>query len=452
VICLLLPAADAVGKRAVGAHVVELRGRLVVPAAPRLAAVDADDRPLVGGEDHHVGAVGVDPDPLVVVAPRRAAKGRERLPAVRRLPGHDRGDEDRVGVRRVHAHLGRVVRARDHARVGVDAPPALPGVVRAVDTGPLPRLHGRVHPPRIAGSDRDPDPAEALREGGQAGLDRPPAVSAVRRLVEPAALAGEDPVLPRSLPRLPEDGIHRVRVAGAEGHVGRADVLVDVEELLERLAAVCRAVDPPLLVRTVRVAEDRHEEPLLVLRVHDDLRDLLAVAEAEVGPGPPAVPRAVDPVAGREVGPLHALPAADVDDVGVGGGDGDRADRAGGLVVEDRLPRPAVVGRLPDAAVHDADVEEAGPPGDARGGLRAAAAEGADRPPAQLGEEAWLERRAGLGHGHGSRPREQRHEGERPDGRRQRAAQGSHLYLRLGKRSESTGICLPVAACRQWSE
>src|SRR5207249_1963135 len=46
---LLLAAVDPVGELVVGADVVELGGRLVVPGAVRLPAVDADDRPLVAG-------------------------------------------------------------------------------------------------------------------------------------------------------------------------------------------------------------------------------------------------------------------------------------------------------------------------------------------------------------------------------------------------------------------
>ncbi len=47
---LLLSAADAVGKRVVGGDVIELRGRLVVPGAPRLPAVDRDDGALIGSD------------------------------------------------------------------------------------------------------------------------------------------------------------------------------------------------------------------------------------------------------------------------------------------------------------------------------------------------------------------------------------------------------------------
>ena len=48
---LLLAAAQAIGKRVVGIHVIKLRRRLVVPRTPALAAIDGDDRALVAGED-----------------------------------------------------------------------------------------------------------------------------------------------------------------------------------------------------------------------------------------------------------------------------------------------------------------------------------------------------------------------------------------------------------------
>ena len=52
---LLLAAVDPIGKPIVGDDVIELRGGLVVPGAPRLAAVDGDGRALVAGQDDDVG-------------------------------------------------------------------------------------------------------------------------------------------------------------------------------------------------------------------------------------------------------------------------------------------------------------------------------------------------------------------------------------------------------------
>ena len=389
---LLLAAADAVRERVVRADVVELRRRLVVPAAPALAGVHRDDGPLVGREDHHLRPLGVDPDPLVVVPARRAAEAGERLPAVRRLPRHDRRDEHDVGILRVDSHLGGVRGPGDDAGIGVHARPGLARVVGAVDPRLLAGLDGGEEAAREARGHRHPDPPEALGERRQPLRERPPRLAAVRRLVEAAAGSRELAVLPRPLPCLPERRVDDVGILRIESHVRRAGVGIAIEDLKERVAAVRRLEDPALLVRSVGVAEHGDEQPVRVAGIDDDLRDLLPVAEAEVRPRPAAVPRAVDPVARREVGPLHPLAAADVDHVGVRRRDRDGPDRARRLVVEDRLPRAAVVGRLPDAAVDDADVEEPGPAGDAGRRLRAAGAERADAAPAHLAEEGGVER------------------------------------------------------------
>ena len=78
---------------------------------------------------------------------------------------------------------------------------------------------------------------------------------------------------------------------------------------------------------------------------------------------------------------IGASPRADVDDVRVGLGDRDRADRAGPeAAVGDGLPVAPAVGRLPDAAAGRAEVEGARLAGHARDRRDAAAAEGTDRP------------------------------------------------------------------------
>ena len=71
--------------------------------------------------------------------------------------------------------------------------------------------------------------------------------------------------------------------------------------------------------------------------------NLLAVAEAEMRPRFAGVNGFVDAVASGKIGPLKPFAAADVNDVGIGKGHGDRADRTGGLIVEYRLPGIAEV-------------------------------------------------------------------------------------------------------------
>src|SRR5262249_35081536 len=129
---LLLAAVDPVRELVVGDDVIELGGWLVVPAAPRLAAVDADRGALVGGQQDDLRVVGVDPDGVIVVAAGGALDEGERLAAVGRAVEGDVGDVDDVGVFGIDLDLGEVAAAAPQARVGVDTPPALAGVVGAV--------------------------------------------------------------------------------------------------------------------------------------------------------------------------------------------------------------------------------------------------------------------------------------------------------------------------------
>ena len=164
-------------------------------------------------------------------------------------------------------------------------------------------------------------------------------------------------VLPRPLPLLPQRRVDDVGVGRIDVDVLAAGVLVLEQHVLERLAAVGRAEDAALLVRAVGMAERGDEQAIRVLRIDRELRNLLRVAQAEMRPGLAGVGRFVDAVADGEVRARQPFAAADVDDVRIGRRDGDPADRSGRLVVEDRLPGAAGVGRLPDAAVDHADVE-----------------------------------------------------------------------------------------------
>jgi hypothetical protein len=81
-----------------------------------------------------------------------------------------------------------------------------------------------------------------------------------------------------------------------------------------------------------------------------DAGDVPGVVEADVLPRPAGVGRFPDAVAVRDVAADGLLAAPDVDDVRVGLADGDGADRAAEEAVGDVLPRGPAVGRAPDAA------------------------------------------------------------------------------------------------------
>ena len=132
------------------------------------------------------------------------------------------------------------------------------------------------------------------------------------------------------------------------------------------------------------MTEDGDEDAIWIARIDGDHGDLLTVAEPKMRPRLSGVARFVDAVTGGEIGTLQSLAAAYVDDVRIGGSHRDRANGAGGLIVEDGRPDAAVVGGLPDAAVVDADVKDIGLIAHADGGNGAPAAEGPDHAPAHL--------------------------------------------------------------------
>ena len=163
-------------------------------------------------------------------------------------------------------------------------------------------------------------------------------------------------------------------------------------DALPAVAAVGRAEDAPLLARHPVLAERRDVDNGRIGRMDADLGDAVRVAEPDVLPGGARVAAAVDAVAGQDVAADAGFAGADEDEVGVGFGHRDRADRGrGDLEVGDGAPVLAAVGGLPEAAAGRAEVGFLGAAGHAGGGDGAAAAIGAEVAPGVGGEEGGVE-------------------------------------------------------------
>src|SRR5439155_3049750 len=89
---ILLTAAHTVRECVVGHHVIQRRRRLREPRAPRLSAVQRDDRALIDDHQHDFRIDRVPPDVLIVVAAGRALDRCPRDAAVARLVAYDAGD------------------------------------------------------------------------------------------------------------------------------------------------------------------------------------------------------------------------------------------------------------------------------------------------------------------------------------------------------------------------
>ena len=175
-------------------------------------------------------------------------------------------------------------------------------------------------------------------------------------------------------------------------------------------------------------------DPLVKNRLRQRMRELLSqnmavnVPKADVVPSLSAVYALVNPVADAQIRSLEPFAAPDEDGVGSRGGDRHASDGSGRLVVEDREPGPAIVGRFPDPAVVDADeklVRTARDPSSSDG---SSASMGADAPPTQMLGEHGVD---GLGHSRGYRQGEYGGSDKRADLHAGQFATGMEVYLTL---------------------
>src|SRR4029450_3664103 len=121
-------ALNPVGPLIVRAHVVELRGRLIVDGRPRLAAVERHAGAPVVALDHAAGAARIDPEVVVVTVRRRHL--REALAAVDGLPQGVVHHPQGVGVARIGDYVHVVPGPAAQARLLAAALPGLTAIVR----------------------------------------------------------------------------------------------------------------------------------------------------------------------------------------------------------------------------------------------------------------------------------------------------------------------------------
>ncbi len=383
---VLLRAVDPVGDALVHRHAVDLGRRLVVLARPGAAAVQADPGAAVVAQDHALGLVGVDPQ-VVVVAEARADDG-EGAAAVDRLVQLDVREVDGVGLPRIGVDPAVVPGALAQRVRRAHPQPLLAAVVAAEETA-VRGLHDRPHPVSPRRGHRHPDAADDPL--GQPAGELPPAVAAVGRFVEPARRAAALDA-PRCAIGLPERREQHARVVRVHGQVGGAGLVVEEQHPPPAPAAVARAIDAALGVRSPGVPQCGDVDGVGVPGIHHHARDVLRLAQADVQPALAGVGRPVDAVARRHVAAHLRLPGPDIDHVGVRRRHGDGADRAGREVaVRERFPAGAGVVRLPHAAAGAAEIERRRPAPHAGDRAHPPAAVGTDVAEAHAAEAASVE-------------------------------------------------------------
>ena len=315
------------------------------------------------------------------------------------------------------------MRAAHGVAVAGDAGPGAAAVGRAPDLAvlglasvprnPVAGLEHRIDALRIRGRDRHRDLAH--REVGQPDavirtIELLPAVAAVARDVQAAAGSAAGAAIRVNL-QLPRPREQVARVDGVESDVGAPRVLVHEEHVLPALAAVHGAEDAAFGLRPVGVAERADVDDVGIGRMDGEPGNASGLFEPHERPGHPAVGGLVDPLPDGDVAADLPLAGAGPDDVGIGQGHPQRADRLHRLVVEDGVPVNAAVGGLVDAPGGGADVVGVGVAGQT-GGRGEAVALGADVAPLEVGVALGSGSLLGGGR-RGGRGQGQEEEGER---------------------------------------
>ena len=178
----------------------------------------------------------------------------------------------------------------------------------------------------------------------------PPSVRAVNRRAGAAVDDGPDVATALIAGRDEHIGVARI-----EHDIGDAGVVVDLQNLVPRLAAVGRLVESAIAALLPERPLRRDVDRVRIARVDQDFADVFAGLEADIPPRLPAVGALVNAVAVADAALAVVLARADPEHTRVLGVHRDAADRIRALVVEHRRPGGAGVGGLPDAARSDGD-------------------------------------------------------------------------------------------------
>src|SRR6185437_5691126 len=304
-----------------------------------LAGAGRDAGAAVLGEGVAAGDLGIHPDVVAIAATglaraiaAEAAAAAEEVAAVEGTVEAAARDQHLVGILRVHRHAEVVAGAADEGAVPTGDLPTGAAVVGAPERTLIGGLHERVHALPVGRRDRDFDLADGSM--GQAlGKARPREAAIVGGIDAAAAAAAE--LGPGVLLDRPHAGQHGVGMLGIEGQAGATGPRIHVQHALPVGAAVVGAVDALLaLAGEVAFGADPHD--VRVGGVHQDASDAAAIFQAHVLPRRAGIGGFVHAVAFDIAGADDpGLAGADPDGVGIGGGQGERADGGNILVVKD---------------------------------------------------------------------------------------------------------------------
>ena len=318
---VLLRAVDVIGEGVVDRDVIELRRRLIALRRPSLAAVHRDARTAVIGVAEACGIFWINPEPVMITVP--AGEKRECLAAVHGAKRARVQNVNRVGRFRVRVNLAEIPGALAEAAVVVHARP-FSATIFGTEEPAFFRFDRCVNAIRIRPGNREADASENS-VGQSISLQLLPGHAAIFGAIQsaPRSAAGKIPGLPARLPHGREDDVRIVRV---RRQINRARVLVLVENLGPRLAAIGGAKNSPLLIRSEGMTKGRDQNDVGIFRIDDHRADLPGVFQADVLPGLARVQRLIHAGAVGDIAAHRVFARADVNDVVIGRRHCDRAD------------------------------------------------------------------------------------------------------------------------------
>ncbi len=336
------------GLGVVESEFVELSDRQVCDVAPAPGEIEALVETAVGAHEQPVGVIGTENEGVVVRVLGLLLEPPEVLAAVIGDLDPEVHEIDPVkGVRARHQLLV-VVRARG-AGHGVGA--LLPGraaVGRTPDAaGGVVELDGGVEHIRLLRRDGQTDLAHVAFRQTRGKLH--PGLTAIDTLVDPALGSAVDQGGHRAL-MLPGCGVEHIRVSRIHDDIGDSGPLARRQDVGPRNATVSRFEKSTFTTGGPEGTLGGDKKDFGVLRVDDDLGEVLRISEPHQLPAAAAVGTPVDSVAEADMAAADILTGAEPNDLRVGRVDGDATGGVDVLAVEDRLPgRPGVDG-LPHSA------------------------------------------------------------------------------------------------------
>ena len=145
-----------------------------------------------------------------------------------------------------------------------------------------------------------------------------------------------------------------------DGEVDRARLVVFVENLVPRFAAVGRAKNTALWIRPVCMTECRDEYVIGIVWIDPNPRNVLRVLQSDVLPRLATVGCFVHFVAIGNISAQAGLARPDVDDVGIRFRYRNRTNRCNDTLVGNWLPAHPAIRRTPHAASDRAEVKRIG--------------------------------------------------------------------------------------------